>query len=196
VRGIQAYQEGSDRARAGHSSAINLADVDHHAADARNVAATAGFFRGVRMIGAQVTALAALDRPVADRTQVRLHIGTAEVLGELVLLDRDALAPGETGLAQLRLGGAVVVRAGRPLRAAPGLARVTLGGGVVLEESQAPPQALQELRVEELSRAALVGSSRRASCSRSCCSRARRACTTRPRSRSGSSARARRPSGC
>jgi len=67
---------------------------------------------------------------------VRLHIGTADVPGELILLDRDALEPGADGLVQLRLSA--------PIACAPGdrfVLRllspvITLGGGVVIEESR------------------------------------------------------------
>jgi selenocysteine-specific elongation factor len=154
VRGIQAYQETSDSARAGHSSAINLSDIDHHAVRRGNVAATPGFFRGVRMIGAQVTALATLDAPVADRTQVRLHLGTAEVIGELVLLDRESLQPGETGLAQLRLDEPVVCAPGDRFVLRLASPALTLGGGLVLEESRHRLKRFKNFVVEELSRAA------------------------------------------
>ncbi|NOT32346.1 MAG: selenocysteine-specific translation elongation factor, partial [Planctomycetes bacterium] len=49
VRGIQAYQEAATRARAGHSTAINLADVSVEDVTRGNVLATPGFFRPTRM---------------------------------------------------------------------------------------------------------------------------------------------------
>jgi selenocysteine-specific elongation factor len=155
VRGIQAYQEQSESARAGHSSAINLSDVDHHALTRGNVAAAPGFFRGVRMIGAQLTALPGLEAPLQDRTGIRLHIGTAEVLGELVLLDREELAPGETGLAQLRLEEPVVCAPGDRFVLRLASPALTLGGGLVLEESRHRLKRFKNFVVEELSRAAL-----------------------------------------
>ncbi len=154
VRGIQAYQEPSESARAGHSSAINLSDIEHHAVTRGNVAATPGFYRGVRMLGTQLTALASLDGPLADRTAVRLHIGTAEVLGELVLLDREELAPGQTGLAQLRLEEPVVCAPGDRFVLRLASPALTLGGGVVLEESKHRLKRFKNFVVEELSRAA------------------------------------------
>jgi len=154
VRGIQAYQETSVSARAGHSSAINLADIDSHAVTRGNVAATPGFFRGVRMLGAQLTALHSLESPIADRTRIRLHIGTAEALGELVLLDREALAPGETGLAQLRLEEPAVCAPGDRFVLRLASPALTLGGGLVLEESRHRLKRFKNFVVEELSRAA------------------------------------------
>ncbi|MBK7643784.1 MAG: selenocysteine-specific translation elongation factor [Planctomycetes bacterium] len=154
VRGIQAYQEPTDTARAGHSSAINLADVDHHAVTRGHVAAAPGFYRGVRMIGTQLTALATLESPLSDRAHIRLHIGTAEALGELVLLDREVLAGGETGLAQLRLEEPVVCAPGDRFVLRLASPALTLGGGVVLEESKHRLKRFKNFVVEELSRAA------------------------------------------
>ncbi len=154
VRGIQAYQEATDSARAGHSSAINLSDVDHHAVTRGNVLAAPGFYRGVRMIGAQLSALPTLDRPIEDRTQVRLHLGTAEVIGELVLLDKQVLAPGETGLVQLRLDEPVVCAPGDRFVVRLASPALTLGGGQVLEESKHRLKRFKNFVVEELSRAA------------------------------------------
>ena len=87
-----------------------------------SVLATPGFFRAVRMVGARLSVLAGLDRPFADRTAVRLHTGTAEVLGEAVLLDAPQIAPGGAGLVQFRLeepivcapGDAFIVRLASP----------------------------------------------------------------------------------
>ena len=112
VRGLQAYQESTERARAGHSTAINLADVDQHEVTRGNVLATPGFFRPTRMVAASLDALALLDKPVEDRTAIRLHTGTAEALGELVLLDCEELEPGGSALVQLRLEEPVVCAPG------------------------------------------------------------------------------------
>jgi selenocysteine-specific elongation factor len=60
-------------------------------------------------------------------------VGTAEVLGEVVLLDHEELEPGAEGLVQLRLEEAVVAAPGDRFvlrRASP---VTTLGGGTVLD---------------------------------------------------------------
>src|SRR5207237_4494343 len=66
VRGLQAYQEAVDTIRAGHSSAINLADVDQHEVARGMVAASPGFYHGATMLGAQLDALSTLERPIED----------------------------------------------------------------------------------------------------------------------------------
>src|SRR5262249_58102295 len=67
VRGLQAYQESTERARAGHSTALNLSDVDHHEIVRGNVVATPGFFRPARMVAASLRALGTLDQAIEDR---------------------------------------------------------------------------------------------------------------------------------
>jgi len=136
VRGLNAYRRATDVVRAGHSSALNLADVDHHAVERGFVVATPGFFGPERMLAARLTSLADLPRPIPNRMRIRLHTGTADPAGELVLLDVEELGSGETALVQIRLS--------EPVVCAPGdrfvLRRLspveTLGGGTILEESR------------------------------------------------------------
>jgi len=161
VRGIQAYQESSARARAGHSSAINLADLTLEEVGRGSVVATPGFFRPVRMVAASLQALADLETPLTDRMAVRLHTGTDEVLGELVLLDSDLLEAGQTGLVQLRLDRPVVCAPGDRFVLRLASPALTLGGGTILEESRHRLKRYKKFVLEELERAAdSVGSPR------------------------------------
>jgi len=136
VRGLQAYHETVERAQAGHSTAINLADVDHHAVSRGMVVARPGFFGALRWVGARLKAVPNLPFPIRNRMPIRIHSGTAEVLGEVILLDQELLQEGEEGMVQLRLeeplvcapGDRFVLRLASPL--------ITLGGGVILEESR------------------------------------------------------------
>ncbi|MBK8179396.1 MAG: selenocysteine-specific translation elongation factor [Planctomycetes bacterium] len=152
VRGIQAYGRATDRARAGHSSALNLTDVDHHAVVRGMVAATPGFFSAVHMVGARLSLSPTLDRPLADRTPIRLHTGTADPHGEVVLLDCEELAPGETGLVQLRLADPIVCAPGDRFILRLVSPQVTLGGGTILEESKYRLKRFKGFVIDELSR--------------------------------------------
>ena len=152
VRGLHAYGEPAQRVRAGHSSALNLSDVDHHAVARGAVVATPGYFKGVRMLGARLRALPTLERPIADRSAVRLHVGTAEVVGELVLLDAAELAPGAEGLVQLRLAEEVVCAPGDRYVLRLASPAITLGGGTILEESRHRLKRFKGFVIEELSR--------------------------------------------
>ncbi len=154
VRGIQAYQEATLHARAGHSVAINLADVSLEDVRRGNVLATPGFFRPTRMVAATLQALPGLERPLADRLAIRLHTGTAEAVGELVLLDCEELAPGQSALVQLRLEEPVVCAPGDRYVLRLASPALTLGGGVLLEESKHRLKRFKKFVLEELERAA------------------------------------------
>ena len=153
VRGIQAYQATTEKARAGHSAAINLTDVSQDEVERGHVLATPGFFRAVRMVAARLEALPDLERPLRDRLAIRLHTGTVEALGELVLLDCDELAPGQSALVQLRLEQPIVCAPGDRYVLRLASPALTLGGGVILEESRHRLKRFKKFVLEELGRA-------------------------------------------
>ncbi|MEW6742430.1 MAG: selenocysteine-specific translation elongation factor [Planctomycetota bacterium] len=136
VRGIQAYKESWSEARAGHSTALNISDVDYRAVHRGMSAGVPGFFAASCLYEVRVRALPGLDRPLRVREPVRFHVGTAEVVGTLVLLEGEELESGQSALAQVRFA--------EPLAAAPGdrfLIRrpspmQTLGGGQVIGDSE------------------------------------------------------------
>ena len=154
VRGIQAYQESALRARAGHSAAINLSDVAVEEVRRGNVLATPGFFRPTRMVAATFEALVGLGHPLSDRLAVRLHTGTAEALGQLVLLDCEEVPPGKSALVQLRLEEEIVCAPGDRYVLRLASPALTLGGGAILEESRHRLKRFKAFVLEELGRAA------------------------------------------
>jgi len=135
VRGLQAYGHTVEAVEAGHSSAVNFSDVDRKAVVRGDVVASPGIFSAHDMWEVRLQHLASQTRPLRNRETVRFHVGTSEVLGEIVLLEADALAPGEDGLCQVRLrekvvaapGDRCVVRRHSPMQ--------TLGGGTILDAS-------------------------------------------------------------
>ncbi len=152
VRGIQAYHEKTDIARAGHSTAINLSDVKHSDVERGFVLSSPGFFEPATMFGAQLEVIASSPMAVSNRLAVRVHTGTTEAVGEVIILEEEELQPGDSGLVQLRLE--------EPLVAAPGDRFVlrlaspafTLGGGVFIERSRHRLKRFKQFAIEELKR--------------------------------------------
>src|SRR5207237_3051100 len=109
IRGIQAYGRDVERARAGHSTALNVTDVDYKDVVRGMAVCAPGVFTAEEFLEARLTVLGRRRKPLKDRTTLRIHIGTAEVLGEVVILEGDKqLAAGTDGLCQLRLVEPVV----------------------------------------------------------------------------------------
>jgi selenocysteine-specific elongation factor len=135
VKGLQAYFSHVPQIKAGHSSAVNVAGVEHTQIKRGFVAATPGYLKPAKFIEAKFKYLERLKKPLKNFTPIRLHVGTSEVLGRIVLLEKNELQPGEECIAQFRLESEVVVshkdkfivRLQSPL--------LTIGGGVILNTS-------------------------------------------------------------
>ena len=132
VRGIQVHNNSADEAGAGLRTAINFQGLEKEAISRGEVLSKPNTLEASYMVDVSFHYLASNKKPIKNRTRVRFHTGTSEVLGNLILLDREDLAPGEDTVVQLRLDTAValvkddrfVIRSYSPI--------YTIGGGKVL----------------------------------------------------------------
>ena len=141
VRGLQVYGEDADVGRAGECVAINLSDVPADALDRGKVLAKGDSCEPVSMVEADLRLLGHVPVPLKDYAEVHVHVGTAETIGRVAILDAKQIAPGETRPVQLRLAQPLGMAAGDRfvVRAAVagfgGGGVTTLGGGRVLGTS-------------------------------------------------------------
>ncbi len=132
VRGIQVHNAAVERAGTGMRTAINFQGLDKSVVERGAVVSTPDALAPSYMVDLWFNYLKSNRKPVKNRTQVRFHTGTSEVLGNLILFDRDELAPGESLPVQVRLDTPVVlvrddrfvIRSYSPVR--------TIGGGKVI----------------------------------------------------------------
>jgi selenocysteine-specific elongation factor len=109
VRGLQVHGQAVKQAHAGQRTAVNLAGIDIAQVERGMVLAPAGRLRSTQIIDVWIDVLPDVARPVRTRSRVRFHIGAAEVLGRVTVLDGPAeVAAGGGALAQLRLEAPVV----------------------------------------------------------------------------------------
>jgi len=133
VRNIQVHSQDKNEAFAGQRVAINLAGVKKSDIKRGDVIAKPDSMTTSMMLDVRLKVLEASNRTVTNGMQVHLYHGSREVLSKVVLLDKDALTPGESGYAQIRInekiaaknGDNFVIRFYSPLE--------TIGGGVVLD---------------------------------------------------------------
>ena len=152
VRGIHAYGEATDLARAGHSSAINITDIEYKDVRRGMVLAQPGYFQATQMVEARFRYLARAVRPLEHLTTVRFHTGTAEVIGRIHLLESRRLEPGTAGYVQFRLDEPVVVMPGDRYVARLHSPMETIGGGEVLDRSRWRLKAGKPFVIEGLRR--------------------------------------------
>lgn len=152
VRGVQAYRMTVETARAGHSTALNLSDIDYRSVARGMVAAAPGFFRATSMIEAKVHVLPGLKVPIHHQMAIRLHTGTAEAVGRLYLLEGKTANPGDETFAQFRLTEPIVVAPGDRYVFRQESPMVTLGGGEILDRSSWRLKAGKQYVLESLER--------------------------------------------
>ncbi len=139
VRGIQVHGASAAEAVAGQRTAVNLGGVDVAEIARGETLAQAGTLSVTRRIDTAIDLLASA-KPLKHGARVRLHQGTAEVLGRVSIAGAALdVAPGGRALARLRLetpaaltrGDRFILRAYSP--------PVTIGGGTVLDPAPTRP---------------------------------------------------------
>ncbi len=132
VRGVQVHNQSVAEAEAGMRTAVNFQGLDKERVNRGDVLSVPDALVPSYMLDVSVHFLKSNKKPIKNRTRVRFHAGTSEVLGNIILLDSEEIAPGETALAQIRLDAPVtlirddrfVLRSYSPVR--------TIGGGRIL----------------------------------------------------------------
>lgn len=133
VRSIQVHGKKMDTAIAGQRVALNLVGLDKDDIERGDVVLAPGFLSPSYMFDATLKLLDSAPKELKNRARIRLHHGTSEVLGRVVLTDREVLKPGDSAFVQLRLESPVipkyndnfVIRSYSPIQ--------TIGGGRVLD---------------------------------------------------------------
>lgn len=132
IRGIQVHGEARDMAEAGHRTAINVQGLETEDIARGDMAATPGAMLLSRVLDVLVQASTGSSRPLRHRSAVRVHLGTREIPGRVSLVQSEALAPGESGLAQLLLQEVVAAWPGDRFVLRSYSPATTLAGGSIL----------------------------------------------------------------
>ncbi|MGH9388610.1 MAG: selenocysteine-specific translation elongation factor, partial [Vicinamibacteria bacterium] len=134
VRGLQVHGDKEARASAGQRAALNLQGIEVSDVTRGDALVERDGFRPTLMLDCDLEVLASSPIPVKDLTRVHLHLGTAQVLARArVLGGVKSIAPGERGLAQLRLEGPIVAARGDRFILRRYSPLETIAGGVVLD---------------------------------------------------------------
>ncbi|MBI5551790.1 MAG: selenocysteine-specific translation elongation factor [Desulfobacterales bacterium] len=151
VRGLQVHNQSVETAEAGMRTAINFQGLEKAEVNRGDVIATPEALVPSYMIDVALHYLPSNPKPLKNRSRVRFHAGTSEILGIVALLDREELKPGENAIVQIRLETPVtlikddhyVVRSYSPVR--------TVGGGRVLNPIAPKHKSTQVEAIQRLS---------------------------------------------
>jgi selenocysteine-specific elongation factor len=133
VRNLQVYNRSVEKAVAGERTAVNLQGVETSAIERGDVLIRPNTLKPTQLIDAYLEYLPDAPRPLKHRTKQRFHIGTTLTNASIFLLDREELAPGESGFVQLRLERPVVGLPQDRFVIRGSAAIQTVGGGIILD---------------------------------------------------------------
>jgi len=132
VRALQSHNEVLELIHGGQRAALNLIGVDRERIERGCELATPGYLRATHVLDVRLRCLGSAQRPIRSRSNVRLCMGTRELLARVVTPGGDPIQPGEQGYAQLRLSEPVVATHGQRFIVRDEAATRTVGGGAVL----------------------------------------------------------------
>lgn len=133
IRGIQVHNQPTEEAFSGQRTALNLQGIDKATLARGNVLVRPQTLRPTKRLDVFFEYLASNTRKLKNRSLVRLHTGTTEIMTRIVLLNADELSPGEKSFAQLILADEDVVVAGDHFVLRSYSPVTTIGGGRILD---------------------------------------------------------------
>ena len=152
IRGMQSHGIKVKEVRAGQRAALNLTGIAKEEVQRGNQLAIPESLLSGYMINASLSLLKDASTPLKNRTRVRLHLGTQELIGRIVLLEGESLSPGETAMVQFRsesilsgkYGDRFIIRSFSPM--------YTIGGGTLIDPSPSKSRRMQQELPERLKR--------------------------------------------
>ncbi len=133
VRSVQVHGKAVSKANWGQRVALNLAGLEKSAITRGHVVCHPNITRTTQRFDAWVEIRPGAKHEVVNHERVRVHVGTAEALGKIILLGgQDSLAPRSTAFAQIVLEEAVLALRGDRFILRNQTAQATLGGGEVV----------------------------------------------------------------
>ena len=154
ARGVQVHGAAVSRAQSGQRTAVNLAGVDVNEIERGMVLAPIGRLRPTQIIDVELNVLPTAPRAIRTRSRLRVHIGSAEVLARVRVLNiRGEVSPGETGFAQLRFESPVVALHDERFIIRSYSPAETIAGGLVLDPQATKHRGREMAKTHERLRA-------------------------------------------
>lgn len=131
VKGLQSHGHKQSELTSGDRAAINLHGVSVDDIARGDILVSTGYLEPTYIFNGKLYLLGTA-KELKNRARVRIHAGTNEIFGRVVLLDKEKLEPGTEALVEIRLeeemnlspGERFVIRSYSP--------QVTIGGGQIL----------------------------------------------------------------
>lgn len=150
IRGIQIHETSVKEAYAGQRVAVNIAGISVDDIARGDVVSKQDSMENSMMLDCRLKYLKDASRSLKNRDRIRLYHGTSEILGRVVILDKDEVKPGEAALIQIRLEDVIAARRGDKYVIRSYSPMITIGGGTILDPNPKRHKAHDKNVIEEL----------------------------------------------
>jgi len=150
IRGIQIHNEMAEVAVAGQRTAMNLQGIDKDTIQRGNVLTSPDTFEPTVRMDISFKYLPGTGKKLKNRTPVRFHTGSSEIISRIILLDKNEIEPGEEVYAQVILESPTVATAGDRFVIRSYSPVSTIGGGEILDPIAEKYKGHFEQRLTEL----------------------------------------------
>src|SRR5512143_31583 len=133
VRRVQVHGATVEEARAGQRTAVALHGVEREQVERGDWLLAPGSLASSSILDVRFELLDDWPKEWPANTRVRFHLGASEIIGRLVLLEGESVAPGRSALAQVRLERPTVAARGDRFVIRQYSPSHTIGGGSVIE---------------------------------------------------------------
>ena len=103
IRGINTHNSSSTNISIGQRAAINLQNIDKQDIKRGFQLVEKGFFRPSFSIIAEIQILNDIQKPLKRNQRIRIHLGTAEVIGKIYIFSKNKLEAGEISIILINL---------------------------------------------------------------------------------------------
>ncbi len=152
VKSIQVHSEVTKKASAGTRVALALSGISREEIRRGSTGLLMKGWKPSMIIEAHLNYLKSGAKSLKNRTRVRFHLATQEVMGRVVVLEGSELAGGESGYVQVRLEKPIVARRGDHFVIRSYSPLMTIGGGIILvpyarKKTTVNPEELHHLEI-------------------------------------------------
>jgi len=133
IRGLQVHNETSASASAGQRTAINLQGISKSSIQRGALLACPDIFEPSNRFDVLFKYLPGARFKIKDRSLVRFHIQTAQILSRLILLGKKVVEPGESVYARIYLESPIAAMSGDRFVIRSYSPVTTIGGGKILD---------------------------------------------------------------
>ncbi len=133
LRGLQTQNRQAETLSTGERGALNFSGIQKKDVIRGDIIAASGSMMSSENMNCMLHYLGSADKPLKYHERVRLHCGTAEVIGRIAILDREYIEPGDHAPVQIQLEKPIAAVSGDRFIIRRYSPQFTIGGGEIIE---------------------------------------------------------------